>query len=52
MEGLRARQLRLFAAHDVGRAERIRAAHAGHDADTLTYDDRVFRQFVKVGWAG
>ena len=28
----RAEQLRFLAAHDVGRAERIRAAHAGNDA--------------------
>src|SRR5699024_6198518 len=48
----RAQELRLLAAHDVGRAERIRAAHAGHEVDSRARRTGLVGELGEVRRAG
>ena len=44
----RAEQLRLLAAHDVGRAERVAAAHAGDDEHAVANARGILRELVEL----
>ena len=44
----RTEQLRLLAAHDVGRSERVAAAHAGDDEHPVANPGGIFRELVEL----